>query len=195
MAVAFSEKERESIVHALCVAAASHAARDGMRKTTVDELAAEAGISKGAFYKFYDSKEHLFLDMLAKWHQSIYDAVGDALRERGAPDGRERAALMMKTACRLIHEQALDTFCADELPILLRKLPDELVRKRYRTDDEFILSLIDQADMKLRVSREEACAVVRIVFLSLPHAEQVGPLFDKALDDTIDSVCGKLVLP
>ena len=195
MAVAFSEKERESIINALRKAAAEHAARDGMRKTTVDELASEAGISKGAFYKFYDSKEHLFLDMLSKWHQSIFDAAQAVLDGRSDLNGCEQAALLLKTACRLIRKQGLDNFCADELPILLRKLPDQLVEERYQTDDEFILHLIDQAGMRLLVSRDEACTMVRIIFLSLTHQTQVGAHFEAALDGIIDCVCSRLVLP
>lgn len=40
----------------------------GMRQTTVDQLVEAAGISKGAFYKFYSSKEMLFLDLLEDLH-------------------------------------------------------------------------------------------------------------------------------
>ena len=52
MAVGFTTKERESITEALLRAAGRHAALSGMKKTSVDELCAEAGISKGAFYSF-----------------------------------------------------------------------------------------------------------------------------------------------
>ena len=45
MAVSFSEKEKTGIITALRLAAGRHAASVGMRKTTVDELAAEAGIT------------------------------------------------------------------------------------------------------------------------------------------------------
>lgn len=64
MAVGFTTKERESITEALLRAAGRHAALSGMKKTSVDELCAEAGISKGAFYSFYPSKEHLFLTVM-----------------------------------------------------------------------------------------------------------------------------------
>ena len=80
MAVSFTDKERAGIVASLRRAAGRCAASVGMKKTTVDELAVEAGISKGAFYKFYESKEHLFLDMLEQWYQSIYDSVAQVLR-------------------------------------------------------------------------------------------------------------------
>ena len=81
MAVGFTEKERMGIVEALRQAAIRCAILKGMKKTTVDELAAEAGISKGAFYKFYPSKECLFLDMLEQWHSAIEQQVLQVIRE------------------------------------------------------------------------------------------------------------------
>ena len=56
MATAFSPQERERIRDSLLDAALKSAASLGMRHATVDELAREAGISKGAFYRFYPSK-------------------------------------------------------------------------------------------------------------------------------------------
>ena len=72
MATAFSPQERERIRESLLDAALKSAASQGMRHATVDELAREAGISKGAFYRFYQSKEHLFLSMLERTHEEMY---------------------------------------------------------------------------------------------------------------------------
>src|SRR5687767_13729562 len=38
--------------------------RQSLKNTSVDELAHAAGISKGAFYLFYESKEELFMEIL-----------------------------------------------------------------------------------------------------------------------------------
>ncbi len=40
------------------------AARKGYRDTTVDDVCAETGLSKGAFYGYFDSKQALLLGML-----------------------------------------------------------------------------------------------------------------------------------
>jgi len=40
-------------------------AKKGFRKTGVAEIADAAGIAVGSFYKFFDSKEHLFLEIFA----------------------------------------------------------------------------------------------------------------------------------
>ena len=102
MAVSFTPKERQGIIEALRGAANKSAATVGMRKTTVDDLALQAGISKGAFYKFYPSKEHLFLDMLEQWYLQIYDSASQALAQCQHLPPHRRAAQVLKAAWRIM---------------------------------------------------------------------------------------------
>ncbi len=64
MGTAFTDNEKNIIKTKLKACASSCMSKYGIKKTTVDELVKEVGISKGAFYKFYDSKELLFLRYL-----------------------------------------------------------------------------------------------------------------------------------
>ena len=82
METAFNMQERENITRLLTDAARRCAATIGMKKTTLEQLTREAGISKSAFYRFYDSKEHLFLDILEEWHADIYGSAESVLDGR-----------------------------------------------------------------------------------------------------------------
>jgi AcrR family transcriptional regulator len=72
----------------LIVAALRCAARKGFADLTVDEVCAEAGLSKGAFYGYFDSKQALLVSLLEE------DATGldDLMRQLGAraPGGVQR---------------------------------------------------------------------------------------------------------
>ena len=92
MAKAFTEQEADIILQNLKASARRYAASQGVRKTTVDELAQEAGISKGAFYKFYPSKEMLFFEILEDMHTEIYQASAEVLRQNANLPPAERAA-------------------------------------------------------------------------------------------------------
>lgn len=46
--------------------------RKGYYQTTMDEIAAESGLSKGALYWYFDSKKELFISLL----QDILDPIG-----------------------------------------------------------------------------------------------------------------------
>ncbi|MDD3212320.1 MAG: TetR/AcrR family transcriptional regulator [Eubacteriales bacterium] len=195
MAVSFSDKEKSSIITALLQAAGRHATLKGMRKTTVDELAAEAGISKGAFYKFYSSKEHLFLEMLEQWHAEISRQVTQALAENEKLPPRGRAALMLKIAWRAMREHSIVGFCRDDLPFMLRKLPEKLLRDHYQSNEDFIRSLMEQARVKPAVPEGEVYAAIRILMLSLLVTSQVGENYGKAMDHLIDGACELMIQP
>lgn len=43
----------------------------GFHQTSVQEIAKAAGISKGAFYKHFDSKEGIFVEILKQYHEDL----------------------------------------------------------------------------------------------------------------------------
>ena len=55
MAQAFTPEQMQTIRARLMDSARRHALTTGVRKTSLDTLTAEAGISKSSFYKFFDS--------------------------------------------------------------------------------------------------------------------------------------------
>ena len=55
MARSFTEREKENIKKGLQDACKRSWTQYGYKKTSVDELCREAGISKGAFYLFFES--------------------------------------------------------------------------------------------------------------------------------------------
>ena len=193
MAVSFTPKERHGIVNALREAARKNAASVGMRKTTVDELAEEAGISKGAFYKFYPSKEHLFLDVLEQWYLQIFNSATQALAKNRHLPPHRLAAEVLKAAWRVMRGQPLVRFVQEEYPLLARKLPEGTIAENYRSVDAFIQSVIEDSRVTLNVSTDEACAVVKILLLSLLNADEVGERFDQAMDGLVDGACEMMI--
>lgn len=60
MPLAFTHEEQLNIQQKLEESAFSLVKQKSVKKITVRELSNQAGISIGAFYKFYPTKEHLF---------------------------------------------------------------------------------------------------------------------------------------
>jgi AcrR family transcriptional regulator len=67
--------------------------RDGFRNVGIDQILADVGISKTAFYKHFESKEDLMVAALEDHHRSMEDEFNAMLRERGgdSPAGQLRA--------------------------------------------------------------------------------------------------------
>ncbi|MCY7914456.1 TetR/AcrR family transcriptional regulator [Bacillus haynesii] len=57
----FTEKEKEAIRSALVHSGRELFAQLGLKKTSVSELTASAGIAQGSFYTFFDSKGSFIL--------------------------------------------------------------------------------------------------------------------------------------
>ncbi|ANU10231.1 hypothetical protein A1A1_16835 [Planococcus antarcticus DSM 14505] len=56
----------------------------GFHQTSVQEVAQAAGISKGAFYKHFDSKENLFIEILKQYHEEITQAISHSQHAPGS---------------------------------------------------------------------------------------------------------------
>src|SRR5882757_1318199 len=62
---------------AIAAAALVLFARDGYERTSVDAIAAEAGVSKRTVYSHYGDKENLFLLVLRETYDGMRKRVGD----------------------------------------------------------------------------------------------------------------------
>jgi AcrR family transcriptional regulator len=91
----FTGDEELRIREALRSAARSIIGPRGVRKTTIEELAHAAGISKGSFYRFYSGKEELALEMLAIWERSFHRQIEQRFHA-AQPAGSTEAAVVLK---------------------------------------------------------------------------------------------------
>lgn len=57
----------------------------GFAAASVDDICDEAGISKGAFYHHFESKQALFLALLDSWLQTIENAI-EASKDKTVPE-------------------------------------------------------------------------------------------------------------
>jgi AcrR family transcriptional regulator len=57
----------------------------GYNKASVDEICRESGISKGAFYHHFESKQALFLALLDGWLKTIDTAIEES-KDKTAPE-------------------------------------------------------------------------------------------------------------
>lgn len=90
---AYLERSGPAIVSARLVAAAREAfARHGYAGVNVADICAAADVAKGTFYRYFDSKEAIFLAAA----RSTVDAVGEKLDELPAPMSEHQATEKLK---------------------------------------------------------------------------------------------------
>ena len=97
--MAFTDYETEQLRKALLKETRHCAVTLGMKKTSVEQLTKAVGISKGSFYKFYESKEMLFFAVLENVHSDLYGVADHALSEANGLPPSERAAKAVLAVC------------------------------------------------------------------------------------------------
>lgn len=192
MSIAFSDKKKEQIRKLLREAAWECARTIGMKKATVEQLTKAADISKGAFYLFYSSKEMLFFEVLEGLHTRIYSRAAEVLSESAALPMRERAAGMFLGSCQLMEQSGMMLFWENDLPILLRKLPDDLLREHYHDDETHIRALLKLLNPDGTISSELVAATVRTLMLTISHKKQIGKLYHQVLETLVRGACSQL---
>jgi len=89
-----SEETRSHILEA----AATSFAQQGYDAVGVAELCARAGVSKGAFYYHFLTKQAVFLELLNRWLAELDEQLAAALAGAGTvPEGLRRMARMTHT--------------------------------------------------------------------------------------------------
>lgn len=181
MAVAFTEFEVLTINNKLKSKAKQYMITKGVKATTVETLADEAGISKGAFYRFYDSKELLFFELLKDGVDGVFKELEklDAELRAMTPTKKLELTILMAVvhADGLLTKRLLET----ELEIMLKKLPQIEVRGYLHALAGRTQEFLSRQNTFLNCAIEDFLKMIYIHILSLANREKIGSTFDEVL--------------
>lgn len=193
MALPFTPEQREEIRARLFDSACRHAREDGLKKTSLEMLTADAGIAKSSFYRFYESKEMLFLEVAARWEERLLAGAAAALNAEGLRTDKERAAAMVLAAFGAIHELGIARFLREDMPLLTACFPERRAREHYLASAESIFDALRAAHIAFTVPDEIARSVIQLMYLSILHIGEIGDTFFPALSVLVQSACDRLV--
>lgn len=190
--MAFTEEQNETIRRDLIREARCCGVTVGMRKTSVEQLTEAVGISKGSFYKFFDSKELLFFAVLEDIHTECFAAAQKSLQENAAIDPASRTAAAILAACRWLSETKAFVFIENDAEFLLHRLPEEVKTAHYHDDETHIRLLLEKYDLVPNRGISLAAATVRGLILTVSHKEQIGKLYPQVLETLVYGACREL---
>ena len=184
----FSPREKEIVRDKLITSAQQYLCTTGIKKTTVDDLCRAAGISKGAFYLFYNNKELVFLDALEREQALIHDAViHDTTAYKSRREGFVAAMLNMY---RSQLEKPWLVSLMQDYDLLVRRIAPERIEEHIALDDAASRRLV--AALGITADPELVSAVMRIVFLSILHRIEIGPRMDDAVRFQLEAIAAAL---
>jgi AcrR family transcriptional regulator len=189
---AFPPAERARIERSLLESGRLLFSTQGLHKTTLDELSAPAGIHKTTFYAFFTSKEHLYLELLAREKPGIMQRLDGLLHL-----GDDCTASLERLLLAIVRE-------LEENPLLRRLLthPQELasIASRVRPAD---LAAKAESLLPLRAfvieAQERGClvdappdvvvGVLRCATLATLHRRDIGEaIYGDVIDLLVASI-------
>jgi AcrR family transcriptional regulator len=177
MPKAFTEHEKELINRRLLEQGYKLFSAYGLKKTNIEELAGAAGISKGAFYIFYESKEALFMDVAELAEQRFRQEIL-AVVDLPGPSPRARLFAVLKKAFALLKTiPILQFFTGSDYDLLFRRIPPEKLQEHLASDRMFFEELVTRcqnADIPIRARAEEISSLLYPLVLAILHEDDLG---------------------
>lgn len=198
---AFTGPEREAIRNDLVESARSHFARFGYRRTNVADIAGDAGIGKGSFYLFFESKAAAFMEVAGVVEAEIRMAYLDEAARRPGADVRDRVRHLLSFQVEALRDEPFLRIALDpqEASILFRELPPSVAGAHQRADVAFFERLLEgwaAEGVELDAAPAVLVSVLRALYVVVLHRDLIGPeSSDEALALLIDGAARALTRP
>jgi AcrR family transcriptional regulator len=193
----FSPDERARIAQRLRDAGRHAFAAYGLRRVSVDDLARAAGISKGAFYLFFDSKEALLLDLLQRFEADFQARVLDeVLKPELGPVESLRA--LLRTAVHVRGTEPLLRNLSDaDAEALMRRIPPVQVEALREADVTAARRFVDywrDRGAPISIDADVLTGLLRAIVLTSFRRQEIGPaVYQHVMQLMIDAVAVQLL--
>jgi AcrR family transcriptional regulator len=172
----FTEHEKELIRKRLLEQGYKLFSAYGLKKTNVEEIAQAAGISKGAFYNFYESKETLFMDVIEQAEIRLRREVL-AVIDLPGPSPRARLFAVLKKAFALFETIPILQFLTGiDYDLLFRRVPAEKLQEHLASDRAFFEELMTRcrnAGIPIQAKPEQIIGSLYPLVLTILHKEDL----------------------
>jgi len=193
MPAGFTESERAIITTKLKQAALECMQRYGVRKTNVEQLTDKAGISKGAFYSFYESKEELMFEVMDETGWPIQQKLGEQLQ--AAQSAQQVSTALFELCTAMKSSFIIDLIKNGEIDYLMRKLPEKAVAQSYALDIKFIEKYLS-GFLRSDIDPAAVITVMSMLYTTMMHTDWYPPgEYEKALRLLIDAFVNHIIKP
>jgi len=191
MPQAFSDQQMQEIRQKLFDSACRHAVRTGV-KTSMETLTNDAGISKSTFYKFYESKERLLLEVALHFERLILEEMKHVLHQSEGISNKERTAAAVNAAFLRFAQLGAVRFFTEDLPVLIESLPLALAKKHLANMSESVLKVLTEEGIRFCVPQETVLSLIQLLYRSVPAIAEVDH-FVEAFRLLVLGACNQVV--
>jgi len=170
----------------------------GIKKTSVEELTRMAGISKGAFYKFFQSKEDLYFNIIRNFENKVHSSILSLLSEPSEDD----QLLFMKVLKQIFQQIDQEPFiqnllAKEEMNYLWQRFSEEQLTESMEADLDFSSQLVSIWQKKGKLKIEDPAVITglfRGIFFMFLHKEEIGVnVFYQVMDLLIEASVSRVI--
>ncbi len=148
-----TEEYKQTVREKILQSAEALFARKGYHETSMDDIVKESGLSKGAIYGYFESKQELFLALSDRRLASILDEIQSIFSPKDSALQKIDKAVEITFGPRIeISEEASREACRMNLELWVEapriKFLQHRLDGRYETAHKFVADIIDEGMSK-----------------------------------------------
>ena len=185
----FNETEKEDIRKRLIGECKKSWSAYGYKKTNVSELCTKVGISTGAFYSFFDSKEALFCDVMDDFQESTRRMFDETLSS--PPTKTEICLVLKKLYLEYAENDIITKRHSPDYQSLLNKLPKEWREKHSKNSEDGLAATLFAPNIKMKVNSDRAHGIIDTLLLTVTNKDTIPDhyeIFCTLLECVIDKI-------
>jgi AcrR family transcriptional regulator len=196
MPKAFTQSQIDQIRLALLQKGREYFIRYGLKKTSVDDIARAVGIAKGSFYRFFESKEALFLEIHKASEEKLRTDLMCKFEKIKEPD--EKLRFFIKSSFAILEEDPLilAVFGRGELNSISGFISSKQYEEHYRENIVFMKDLIQrwqEEGIIRQVDAEVTGNLIASAFFIYLQKETLGTeMYNKVTDMLIETLVNYL---
>ncbi|APH18848.1 TetR/AcrR family transcriptional regulator [Clostridium botulinum] len=185
----FTENEKTIITEKLIKECKSNWQKYGYKKTSIDVLCRDIGISKGSFYSFFDTKEDLFYQVIKETQEHLYEIVEERISQNQSKYGVAEALK------EIYLEYSKSSFMYDtknpDFLSFFNKLSEQ--QRKELTEKSYVGTkfMLNKPFLSLKIDEDLAISVLTAMLTSISQKDKMlcdsvkvfGFMIDNLIDD------------
>ncbi|KEI74975.1 TetR family transcriptional regulator [Clostridium botulinum B2 128] len=185
----FTENEKTIITEKLIRECKSNWQKYGYKKTSIDVLCRDIGISKGSFYSFFDTKEALFYQVIKETQENLYEIVEDRISQNQSKYGVAEALK------EIYLEYSKSSFMYDtknpDFLSFFNKLSEQ--QRKELTEKSYVGTkfMLNKPFLSLKIDEDLAISILTAMLTSISQKDNMlcdsvevfGFMIDNLIDD------------
>ncbi len=180
MGKAFTEEEVKLIRNKLLQEGEKIFVEKGLKKANIKDFTSAVGIALGSFYRFFESKEELFLELIEIYNNKIFDLLKKNLAEQIKTNNFSLEELIMANFKNMkkMPIYMMNFERKEEYDYLLNKISEEKLNKSMRKEKEILEYILDvykeHGQCKKDYDKEIVEEISQYMFIGLVNKSIIG---------------------